>query len=230
MFKRSGRKLPHNHRSKLCLKTTALALGILLLSGYQASGATATGIKRPKPGETVEVLVRYATQPSEDEHKRVTDRNGRIRKTFEHVAVGHYDVTPEALADLEANPAVVSISPNLPLGASIDRVTASSNYWPLNTYYMSRGRGKAPGIGIAILDSGISSTNPNFNLWHTGNTRIVYSQSFVGGDTNDEYGHGTHVAGIAVGTDNVTTVLPKSVRGFWWTGARRQYHQPQGPE
>ena len=79
---------------------------------------------------------------------------------------------------------------------------------------MSFGRGKAPGIGVAILDSGIRPANPNFNLWHTGKSRIVYSQSFVGGDTNDEFGHGTHVAGIAVGTDNVTTVSANRTRGF----------------
>ena len=204
-----------NMRNNHIFKNRAVAVvGIVLLSGIQAFGAIAKGINRPKTGETVEVLVQYATQPTEEQHRRVTDRNGRIRAAFEHVPVAHYDVTPEALADLEANPDVVSISPNLHLQGFIDRVTCSSNYWPLNSYYMSLGRGKAPGIGVAILDSGISMSNPNFNLWHTSKSRIVYSQTFVGGDTNDEFGHGTHVAGIAVGTDNVTTVISGSTRGF----------------
>jgi len=196
------------------LYRTAAVFGIVLLGGLPAFAATATGIKRPQPGETVEVLVRYAAQPTAAQHRRVTDRAGRIRAAFDRVPVAHYDLTPEALADLEANPNVVSISPNQPLQAFIDRVTCSANYWPLNDYYMSLGRGKAPGIGVAILDSGINPANPNFNLWHTSKSRIVYSQSFVGGDTNDEFGHGTHVAGIAVGTDNVTTVISNSTRGF----------------
>jgi len=203
-----------NMRKIDSLSNLMAVCSLALLAGLPAFGAVETGIKKPKAGETVEVLVRYATQPKAEQHRRVTDHTGRILETFENVPVGHYEVTPEALADLEANPEVVSISPNLPLGATVDRVTASADYWPLNSYYISLGRGKAPGIGVAILDSGISSTNPNFNLWHTGNSRIVYSQSFVGGDTNDEYGHGTHVAGIAVGTDNVTTVIAKSTRGF----------------
>ena len=189
--------------------------GLLLGSSFQAFAAHATGIELPKAGETVEVLVQYATQPTEEQHRRITAHNGRVRATFEHVPVGHYDVTPEALADLESNPNVVSIRPNSLLRAFVDRVTCSSNFWPLNSYLMSLGSGKAqPGIGVAIIDSGISSTNPNFNLWHTSNSRIVYRQSFVGGNTNDEFGHGTHVAGIAVGTDNVTTVLSSPSRGF----------------
>jgi HrpA-like RNA helicase len=44
--------------------------GIVLLCGFQAFAATVTGIKRPNAGETVEVLVQYATQPTEEQHRR----------------------------------------------------------------------------------------------------------------------------------------------------------------
>jgi serine protease AprX len=56
------------------------------------------------------------------------------------------------------------------------------------------------GIGVAVIDSGISN-HPDLND-ASGNSRVVYSQSFVAGDstTADLYGHGTHVAGLVGGT------------------------------
>ena len=65
------------------LNRTAAVCSILLFCGLQAFGATVTGIRRPKAGETAEVLVQYATQPTEEQHRRVTDHNGRIRAAFD---------------------------------------------------------------------------------------------------------------------------------------------------
>ena len=66
---------------------------------------------------------------------------------------------------------------------------------------------------MAIIDSGVADL-PDF---YTGGTsRIVYSQSFVGteggADPNgnspaDEFGHGTHVAGILAGNGNGTVYI-----------------------
>src|SRR5262249_22414185 len=53
-------------------------------------------------------------------------------------------------------------------------------------------------IGVAVIDSGIRTNHPD--LAHDGYSRVVYSQSFIAGlDASDQYGHGTHVAGIIGG-------------------------------
>ena len=61
------------------------------------------------------------------------------------------------------------------------------------------------GIGVAVIDSGIYS-HPDLLSTSTGRSRVVYRQSFVGGVQNDDFGHGTHVAGIIAGNGSTSNV------------------------
>ncbi len=56
------------------------------------------------------------------------------------------------------------------------------------------------GVVIAILDTGIDASHPDF-YFPNGTSKIILSISTVPDeDPEDRYGHGTHVAGIAAGT------------------------------
>ena len=56
------------------------------------------------------------------------------------------------------------------------------------------------GVGVALIDSGVSS-HPDLYQGILPLSRVVYQQSFVPGNSsaNDQYGHGTHVAGLIAG-------------------------------
>ncbi|CAN5762270.1 hypothetical protein BH18ACI4_BH18ACI4_20780 [soil metagenome] len=59
-------------------------------------------------------------------------------------------------------------------------------------------------VGIAILDSGIYTAHHEF-LGSNDDSRVAVSVDFTGENrTNDPYGHGTHVAGLAAGNAHVS--------------------------
>jgi serine protease AprX len=57
------------------------------------------------------------------------------------------------------------------------------------------------GVGVALIDSGAFATHPDLADPSTGASRVVQFVDFVNGQTTayDDYGHGTHVAGIIAG-------------------------------
>ncbi len=64
------------------------------------------------------------------------------------------------------------------------------------------------GIGVALIDSGVNQ-HPDFYTGILPLSRVVYNQSFVPGDSGagDDYGHGTHIAGLIAGDGLSSTGL-----------------------
>ena len=56
------------------------------------------------------------------------------------------------------------------------------------------------GVGVALVDSGVID-HPDLHGGFLGLSRVVYNQSFVPGtlSASDQYGHGTHIAGLIAG-------------------------------
>ena len=187
----------------------------LALVASLASAKTAADLKRPAANSTVRVIVQYSTQPTEAHFRKVTDQLGRIHRAYEHLPMASLDVTEAGLTALENDPDVVYVSPDREVHGTLEHVGASVDLTPLTNYYNSIKRAKAAGVGIAVIDSGLDPTQPYFTTYLSSPSRILHSESFIDSTPNDLYGHGTHVAAIIAGVDNVTSALPSKLAAYW---------------
>ena len=131
----------------------------------------------------------------------------QIVRRFEGGAV--FAANAEELTRLAGESQVDNLSGDLPVrntmtisnqSTAADQVRAGYSGLLLGLGAIPAVTGK--GIGIAVVDSGIAAHSALAG-------RVVANVSFVNGDssTNDDFGHGTHVAGIIAGVNTKTTSL-----------------------
>lgn len=197
--------------------------------GNPHNGANQSGFADEAPdlsnyenGETVDIIVQFKQVPSQmdlrslqqywlssDQSSDNDDRqHGRNRHDFTStIKAFRLKVPVWAVNLIAAMPDVAYISPVRPVQKSLDVVDATVGASAAWNYGYT-----GTGVGVAVIDSGIyvdsDLNNPQ------GQSRVVYSQTFVTGTTtNDDYGHGTHVAGI-IGSNGVDSIGPNFTRTF----------------
>lgn len=124
---------------------------------------------------------------------------GVVNAVFSLIPALSATLHPADILALSNQPSVAYISLDRSLNASLDYSTGAVNAptaWSAGL--------DGTGIGIAIIDSGIYS-HPDLNGENSARSRVVYRQSFIGGNQFDDFGHGTHVAGIAAGNGSLSS-------------------------
>ena len=143
------------------------------------------------PSSTVNVIVQYKQSPEDRHHARVRGLGGVLNSDLHVVKGDAYSMPARNVAILAADPDVTSISVDRKIHRLLDNTTAAVNAaaaWSAGL--------DGSGIGVAVIDSGISEHD---DLQGANGSRIVYRESFINSDTNDDFGHGEHVAGILAG-------------------------------
>jgi serine protease AprX len=145
---------------------------------------------------TVSVIVQFNQTPTARHFAHMAARGGKLKFSLEHINGAAYRIPVKMLVWLQNNPDVAYVSPDRPNNvASDDDIPAVEGDVARQQYGLD-----GTGVGVAVIDSGVFNHDDlkTANGW---GSRIVYSESFIPGDTstNDAYGHGTHVAGIVAG-------------------------------
>src|SRR5579863_4870859 len=153
------------------------------------------------PSNKINVIVQYNSPPQQQSGGLLGGLLGGVVNLLDGVLNTVFSLIPAVSATL--HPAdilavsnqsnVTYISLDRQLGASLD-YTAAAVSAPTAWSYGLEG----DGIGVAVIDSGVYN-HPDLNAANSSKSRIVYRQSFIGGVLNDDFGHGTHVAGILAG-------------------------------
>jgi serine protease AprX len=145
---------------------------------------------------TIDVIIQFNHSSQAHHLQVVSSHGGQLKHAFQAISGAAYRIPAKLLTFLEGDPDVVYVTPDRPNTPAFDDAAPAVLADVARTQYSLDGSG----IGVAVIDSGVYS-HDDLKKANNSGSRIVYSESFVAGDssTNDAYGHGTHVAGIVAG-------------------------------
>lgn len=191
-------------------RIATLSVATLLAFAGSAFGGSKISPDMPAASSTgtVDVIVQY--KHFAGRNANVFTHAGRIHRHFQSIPATHMTVPVSELKALAANPAVAYVTPDRTTVGLLDVTTQTVN---ANVLWSEGWDGT--GVGIAVIDSGVALKRDLASADGT-HSRVVFSKSFVAGlDASDQYGHGTHVAGIvaANGADSTGANFTHTFKG-----------------
>ena len=156
----------------------------------------------------VDVIVQFNRNPQNGTTMMaatIAQHGGQVLHDFSFIHAMHATFPASRLAELEQNGEIAYISPDRQLSSSSNGIPVLDYHTETVNAPVAWAAGlNGSGIGVAVIDSGIIDI-PDL---HGQSNLVVFSQNFVGGTSgsaNDQFGHGSHVAGIIAGTGNKST-------------------------
>src|SRR5688572_7384070 len=159
--------------------------------------ATVPGVISSQSDERTRAIVRLADGHSLSELRPLIERIGGVPgSALDIINAQVVDLPADSIATLERDPRVAHVSIDRAVVGTMERTSATIGATAVRQNLGYDGTG----VGVAIIDSGVT-------LWHDdlaasgGGQRVAHFVDFVRNSPRpyDDYGHGTHVAGIIAG-------------------------------
>ncbi len=174
-------------------KTGAMVLiFVLVLSSTAAARKkVARDIDQQSP-DKVSVIVRYADGPNKKHQKHAANHGAIHARDLALIKASVMSLPANQIRGLvKEDKGILYVSPDRTLTGAASYTTG---FVAVNADVAQSYGYDGNGIGVAVIDSGISASHPDLQ------GAVVYAKDFTGqGTTEDLYGHGTHVAGLLAG-------------------------------
>jgi subtilisin len=170
---------------------------LLMLATVLGSAAPASA----QGGDRVEVFIGFERAPGAAEQALVRGAGGEVLHSYTIVPAIAATLPQGAVAALARNPRVTYVEP-VTLAYALDHPTGDAELdrgWGvahIGSGIVHAAGNHGTGVGIAVIDTGISNTHPDLS--------VVGGRNFLDNSDNwvDDNGHGTHVAGSACAVAN----------------------------
>jgi serine protease AprX len=194
-----------------------IALVCLLPSGVLQAQTSSLAVQKLdsavadalRSGQSVRAIVRFESDTDRQRGRSlVSRRGGRVARSHEAVTALTVDIDAGTINSLAYDAGVLGISIDARVRSTGVQFKPSQSRGVKKPRDQARSRGSD--VAIAIIDSGV---RPHLDLPAS---RIRAFVDFVNGQTEpyDDFGHGTHVAGIAAGTGAASAEQAQPYEGF----------------
>jgi serine protease AprX len=190
--------------------------GCLAVALVALTASTASAQSNGRLGDKLDPVLRYRAKQLAGRSRVIVQFNGDADvRVFGRGVVGRRldggaqvgEVDNIALATVASDPRVARVMIDRPAFATMERTGQAIGATLARSQYGVSGKG----VGVAIIDSGITSYHDDLYRSLSGNTshRVVHFKDFTreispnlwfSEQASDDYGHGTHVAGIIAGS------------------------------